>query len=171
MILVSNHTSVYDYAVYLFVFFSRTLRFQMAEVLFEKKPLGLFLRALGGIRVNRGQNDLSCLVRSEDILRRGGVVGVFPEGRIPLPHETAPLTFLPGAAFLSLSTSAPILPIYTNGCYFGHRRACVMIGTPINAASLLDPSLSDKENLRHISSVLRDRILELETKLNEQNRT
>ena len=52
-IVISNHTSVFDYAVYLFVFFTRTLRVQMAEVLFDKKPLGLFLKMLGGIYVNR----------------------------------------------------------------------------------------------------------------------
>ena len=39
-IVVSNHTSVFDYAVYLFVFFGRTLRTVMAEVLFKKQPLG-----------------------------------------------------------------------------------------------------------------------------------
>ena len=48
-IILSNHTSVFDYAVYLFVFFTRTLRFQMAEVLFEKPLLGLFLKCLGNI--------------------------------------------------------------------------------------------------------------------------
>ncbi|MER2147991.1 MAG: hypothetical protein ABS987_02445, partial [Ruminococcus sp.] len=41
-IIISNHTSVWDYAVWMFVFFSRTLRAQMAEVLFQKQPLGLF---------------------------------------------------------------------------------------------------------------------------------
>ena len=32
-VIVSNHTSVWDYGVYLFVFFFRTLRCQMAEVI------------------------------------------------------------------------------------------------------------------------------------------
>ena len=45
-VLVSNHTSVFDYAVYLFVFFTRTLRTLMAEVLFEKKLLALFLKLI-----------------------------------------------------------------------------------------------------------------------------
>ena len=51
--VVSNHTSVFDYALLLFVFFTRTLRVQMAEVLFQKQPLGLFLKMMGGIYVNR----------------------------------------------------------------------------------------------------------------------
>ncbi len=36
-IVISNHTSVWDYAVWMFVFFSRTLRAQMAEVLFQTR--------------------------------------------------------------------------------------------------------------------------------------
>ena len=86
-IILSNHTSVFDYAVYLFVFFTRTLRFQMAEVLFEKPLLGLFLKCLGGIRVDRNAHDFGFLPKSEKILERGGVIGVFPESRLPLPGE------------------------------------------------------------------------------------
>ena len=67
-IIISNHTSVWDYAEYLFVFFFRTLRAQMAEVLFEKKPLGLFLKMMGGIRVNRGANDFACVTKSESTI-------------------------------------------------------------------------------------------------------
>ena len=57
--IISNHTSVFDYAAYLFVFLTRTLRFQMAEVLFRKKFLGPLLKMLGGIYVNRDTYDIS----------------------------------------------------------------------------------------------------------------
>ena len=48
-IVVCNHTSVYDYAVLLFVFFSRTVRYQMAEVLFKKKlkTLSTYMKKYG----------------------------------------------------------------------------------------------------------------------------
>lgn len=35
-IIISNHTSVYDLPLYMFVFFSRTLRFQIAELQLRK---------------------------------------------------------------------------------------------------------------------------------------
>ena len=69
-ILISNHTSVFDYAVLLFVFFSRTLYYQMAELLFKKKFLHIFLPLMGGIRVDRGANEFGFMARSEEILRR-----------------------------------------------------------------------------------------------------
>ena len=64
-IVISNHTSVFDYAVYLFVFFTRTLRVQMAEVHFDNKPLGLFLKMLGGIYVNRDVHNFDFINKSE----------------------------------------------------------------------------------------------------------
>lgn len=167
-ILISNHTSVYDYAVYLFVFFLRTLRFQMAEILFQKQPLGVFLHAMGGIRVNRNTRDFGCIPASAAILRRGGVVGIFPEGRLPLEGEEAPLPFQQGAAYLALSTGVKIIPVYTNGAYFGIRRARVIIGKPLELAGFIDETLPQRDQLAQASELLRARILELERLLNEK---
>ena len=169
-IIISNHTSVWDYAEYLFVFFFRTLRAQMAEVLFEKKPLGLFLKMMGGIRVNRGANDFACVTKSEKILEMGGVVLIFPESRLPLKGEERPLPFKPGAAYLALLSGAPVVPVFTNGKYFSKKRARVIIGKPIYARDLIDDSLSEKENLARITDIMRDRIISLEKQLYEQTK-
>ena len=167
-ILISNHTSVFDYAVYLFVFFFRTLRFQMAEVLFKKKLLGPFLKMMGGIYVNRDSRDLGFIAKSERILKKGGVVGIFPEGRLPRDGETRPLEFKTGAAYLALSTGVPVIPVYTNGSYFNRKRARVVIGKPIYARELAREDLSDKENILLVANHMRDRVIELEKYLNER---
>lgn len=169
-ILISNHTSVFDYAVYLFVFFGRTLRFQMAELLFAKRPLGWLLHRLGGIRVDRDARDFGFIARSQAVLQRGGVVGIFPESRLPRPGEQRPLPFKTSAAFLALSTGKPVIPVVTDGHYFQKQRARVLIGRPLNAADLTDPALSDKENIQRVTDALRDRIVELEGLLRDQSR-
>ncbi|MBR6914997.1 MAG: 1-acyl-sn-glycerol-3-phosphate acyltransferase [Clostridia bacterium] len=167
-IIISNHTSVFDYAVYLFVFFSRTLRFQMAEVLYKKRLLGWFLRRMGGIYVDREGFDFGFVTRSEEILRRGGVVGIFPESRIPKPGEERPLEFKTSAAYIALRAGVPVIPAVTDGSYFKKSRARVMIGEPINVGDLSDPSLKEKEDLKNVSAKLRERIIELEKKLYEE---
>ena len=167
-IVVSNHTAIWDYAIWLFVFISRTLRFQMAELLFKKPVLGPFLRGLGGILVDRNAYDFSFMDRSMQILEKGGVVGVFPESRIPRPEEQRPLPFKPSAAWLALLSGAPVIPVYTNGVYFSKHRAKVVIGTPFYAADFTDASLSEKENIARVNEVLRARIIELEKVLNDQ---
>lgn len=169
-ILISNHTSVFDYAVLLFVFFSRTLYYQMAELLFKKKFLRIFLPLMGGIRVDRGANEFGFMARSEEILRRGGVVGIFPEGRLPRTGETRPLPFGPGAAFIAFSTGAPIIPVYTDGAYFGRQRARVIIGTPLYPEALVDAKLTQKENIQRINTAMREKIVKLEEQLNERKK-
>lgn len=169
-IIVSNHTSVYDYAVFMFVFFSRTLRYQMAEILFRKKGLGGFLRALGGIEVNRETHDASCMGKSASILQKGGVVGVFPESRLPKPDEAPPLEFKPGAALLALSTGVKIIPVYTDGCYFKKKRARVMIGKPVDVRALYDDSLSERQNIDVITQKLRQKIIDLGVLLGEKQK-
>ena len=169
-IIISNHTAVFDYAVYLFVFFFRTLRTVMAEVLFQKQPLGTFLKMMGGIRVDRDANEYGYMVKCEKILRDGGVLCVFPEGRLPKPGEERPLPFKPGAAYLALSTGVPVIPVYTNGSYFKKKRAEVMIGTPIYPRDHIQSDKSDKENTEILSAVMRERLLYLEKLFEERTK-
>lgn len=160
-IIVSNHTSIFDYAVFLFVFYGRTLRYQMAEVLFKKAVLGTYLKCMGGIYVDRDSNDYGFLDKSQEILERGGVVGIFPEGRIPEGFESKPLEFKPGAVRLALSANVPIIPVYTNGSYFSKKRARVMIGTPVFASELYDEKEDYGTNLKRITGKIREKVVSL----------
>lgn len=169
-IIISNHTSIYDYAVFLFVFFTRTLRYQMAEVLFKKALLRTFLKCMGGIFVDRESNDFAFMDKSQEILKKGGVVGIFPEGRIPEKDEKRPLEFKSGATQLALASDTPVIPIYTNGCYFQKKRARVIIGKPIYLSELYDDSLDYKTNLQNITSQLRDRVINLGKMLEEKTK-
>lgn len=164
-ILISNHTSVYDFAVMLFVFPCRTLRYLMAECLFEGKGLGRFLRNMGGVKVDRDARDFSFLLRSEEILDKGGVLGSFPESRLPVEGEERPLPFAPSTAYIAMRSGAPIIPVYTNGSYFCRRRARVIIGEKMYAEDYIDPALSEKENIERVNAAMRRKILELRDEL------
>lgn len=169
-IIISNHTSVFDYAVFLFVFFGRTLRYQMAEVLFRKKKLGRFLRAMGGIYVDRETSNFGFVAESEHILQKGGVVGIFPESRLPRADEERPLPFKSSAALIALSTGAPVIPVYTAGGYFTKKRARVIIGTPIDVAEFVDSAATERANLKAVSEGMRQKIIQLGKLLDERQR-
>ena len=160
--MFSNHSSVFDYAVLMFVFWTRTLRCQMAELLFEKQPLGTLLRCLGGIRVDRNGHDFAFVARSEEILRRGGVVEIFPESRLPRPGEERPLPFKPSAAYLALASGVPLIPVFTNGSYFRRQRAVVVIGRPLDPRTFRSGERSEKKAIDALSKAMRERIIELE---------
>ena len=167
-IIISNHTSVYDFAVMLFTFPFRTLRYLMAEVLFKKKGLSGFLKAMGGVFVDRDSYDFAFLEKCHEILRKKGVVGIFPEGRLPLAGEERPIPFKPSTAYLALMSGAPVIPVYTDGSYFKKKRAHVIIGKPIDVKELVDETLSEKENIERVTEYLRTRIVELEHELKRQ---
>lgn len=129
-IFVSNHQSLLDFALYLCLFFGRTIRFQMAEVLFEKgKLFSNFLFWLGGIYVNRNKLNMEMMATCIRILDAGGTVGVFPQGRLPVDGK--PFPFKSGVVYMALHSDAPIIPVYTDGNYGLKKRATVVIGQPI----------------------------------------
>ena len=167
-IIVSNHTSVYDFAVFMFVFFGRMLRYQMAECLFKKKFMRWLLKMLGGIFVDRDSYDFAFVKESLSILNKKGVVGIFPEGRLPKEGESHPLEFKTSATYIALESGAPIIPVYTNGSYFGKERARVIIGKPINARALWRDELNEKTNINNITAYVREQVIRLKDELGKR---
>lgn len=164
-IIISNHTALFDYAAFLFVFFGRTLRYQMAEVLFKKPGLSQMLKCLGGVFVDRDSHNFGFVNQSLELLDKGWVLGIFPESRLPLPDEERPLPFKPSAAYIALESGVPVIPVYTNGCYFTRKRARVLIGKPIDVRALAPEGLSERETLDEVSRQLRGKIIELRDEL------
>ena len=162
-IVVSNHNSIWDFAVLLYAFPFRTLRCAAAEVLYAKNPfMTAMLNLLGCVRVDRGQCDFSFLERLKAVLDKGGVVEIFPESRLPdREQDTRPLPFKTSYVYLALESGAPIVPVYNNGCAFSRERLQVVIGKPIDARALYDPALSEKENVQTINRYVRRKIIEL----------
>lgn len=168
-IVMSNHTSVYDFALYLYVFFFRVIRFQMAEVLFKKKLLSLFLKLMGGIKVDRNIHDFSFIDKSTKHLNKNGVIGIFPESRLPKEGEETPLEFKPSISYLALSSGTKIIPVYTTGGYF-KKRIKVIIGKPIDVSLYYDSSKDEKTNIDFVTNILREKIIELRDLLNEREK-
>lgn len=167
-IVVSNHRSVWDFAVTMFVFPTRTLRCAVAEVMYRKNVfMSLFLRMLGTFKVDRSAHDFAFLSSCSRVLERGGVAEIYPESRLPRPEETPPLEFKPSAVYLALKTGAPIIPICNNGAYFSKKRMRVIIGTPIDVRGLYRDDLSEKENVANITAYVRGKIIEFQERLKQ----
>ena len=155
-IIMSNHIQLFDYVVWIFVFWRRTIRTQAAEVLYRRPMLGPLLKQLGAIYVNRETRDFSFCDESVKLLREGWVLTIFPESRLPKKGEERPLSFKTSSAYIALQSGAPVIPVVTNGSYFNlRRRAHVLIGTPVYAADLKEEGKSEKENLRIVSEKFR----------------
>ena len=166
-ILISNHTSLLDFPLYLLLFPFRTLRFQIAEVLFHKSPaLSWLLYRIGGIFVDRDARDFGFVGETLEILDAGGTVGIFPQSR--LPDGPKPFPFLPSIAYIALHSDAPIVPAYTDGCYGLKKRTHVMLGAPIRIRDVF-PDITDKpEDLTRVTEYLEETVRALKRQLVEK---
>ena len=88
--------------------------------------------------MERDKGDASSVRKALEVLEQGGVLGIFPQGRVIF--DTSPFRPKPGFALLAEKSGAPVLPvsIYCSGEPLRWRsRVTVRFGTPIPAEELL----------------------------------
>lgn len=164
-ILVSNHISLMDFVVYLLIFPFRTIRFLIAEVLYNRgKLFARFLNLIGGIRVDRDTKSFEFVSYALQVLDNGGTIGIFPQGRLPIKGQHFPFTA--STAFIALRTDAPIIPVYTDGNYGLRKRAGVVIGAPVYLQDFCLENASEQEQLAHLTKLLEEKVYALKEELN-----
>ncbi len=77
------------------------------------RPLGLLLRLVGAMFVNRGEVDRRALRWALEMLERGEVFGIAPEGTRSPNHQLQAARG--GVAYLAYLSGAPILPVVVTG--------------------------------------------------------
>jgi len=114
-IVVANHRSYFDPAalVLLAARAGRALRFLGKKEVFDTPLLGLAMRSLGHIRVERGSGSDAPLDAASAALTAGELLCILPQGTIPRgPAFFEPeLVGRPGAARLAARTGAPVVPV------------------------------------------------------------
>jgi putative phosphoserine phosphatase/1-acylglycerol-3-phosphate O-acyltransferase len=114
-ILVANHRSYFDPLALGLAFArrGRPVRFLGKKEVFDAPVVGSVVRAMGGIRVDRGSGSDEPLAAAAAALAAGELVAVLPQGTIP----RGPDFFDPelkgrwGAARLATLTRAPVVPL------------------------------------------------------------
>jgi 1-acyl-sn-glycerol-3-phosphate acyltransferase len=111
-VLAANHDSLIDIPI-LVAATRRPVWFMAKEELFRPAVASRFVRALGGFPVRRGGHDLEAVRAALEVLRRGRLLGMYPEST-----RTADLLpFYPGAAWVALATGAPLVPVAIRGTF------------------------------------------------------
>lgn len=110
VILASNHRSFLD-SIFIPLVIGRRVTFVAKAEYFDSKKTAWFFRGVGQIPIRRegGSASEGALMAATDVLRNGGVFGIYPEGtrtRDGYTHRGHT-----GVARLALSTGAPIVPV------------------------------------------------------------
>jgi 1-acyl-sn-glycerol-3-phosphate acyltransferase len=107
VIIASNHRHYFD-PIFMGLGIPRPVAYMAKAEIFDIPILGLLSRGLYAFPVHRGAGDRAALRAAAHILADGGALGMFPEGTRQLgPALGEPQA---GAAMLSLTTGAPIVP-------------------------------------------------------------
>jgi 1-acyl-sn-glycerol-3-phosphate acyltransferase len=100
-LLLANHDSAWDPLVLgVAAVRRRQLRALAKSSLWRFRALGWVLDRMGQIPIDRRRGDAQALAAAIELLRRGGCVGVFPEGTV---SRGRPLRALSGAGRLALA--------------------------------------------------------------------
>jgi 1-acyl-sn-glycerol-3-phosphate acyltransferase len=108
VVVVSNHLSDLDPLV-VGAALRRRVAFMAKEELFRHPLVRWWVTACGAFPVRRGAPDRRALRTALEVLSRGGMLVMFPEGTRGRDRTLRPPE--PGAAMLALRTGAAILPV------------------------------------------------------------
>lgn len=163
LIIASNHMNIGE-VPFISSHFPRRIVWMAKKELFETPVLGLMYVFSGQIPVKRHAADMKALRLSQRALKRGHVLGMFPEGtrsKDARLHEAEP-----GTALIALRSGVPILPMAVWGTenvklprdFFRRTRVNLRVGKPF---SLPQTKRASKEDIEKASTEIMTRIAEL----------
>jgi len=141
-ILVSNHRSSID-PFFFQATSTRQVHWMVAREFVEHPAFAWFLKPCGVIAARRSGVDTAATREAIRLAAAGGIVGMFPEGRINMTEKFM-LPARPGAVTIAVKARAMIVPCYIEGTpynqvpwspFFMPARVRLRLGDPIDAAT------------------------------------
>ena len=164
VILAPVHRSFADFGFCAFVT-DRKLFFMTKDEMWRHRSLGWLLLHLGAFPVHRESADREALRHAEEVLRRGQVLVLFPEGT---RQEGETVDHLQeGAAFLAARTGAVIVPVGIGNSDLampkGRRipkplRIRVVVGRPMAAPERSEGGRVSRSRVHQATATLRDEV-------------
>ena len=164
LIVIANHLNIADPPI-LSASLQRRIVYMAKEESFRHPIQGPLVRGFGAFPVRRGQLDRRALRWSQQTLKEGLALGMFPEGTRSKTATLQPARS--GTALIALRSGAPILPVGITGTekilgvsfIFGRVRIIVNIGKPFTLPPV-DGKLT-KAQLASTTEVIMRRVAEL----------
>ena len=150
IIFVGNHTHAFD-PIVVMTFTKRIVHYMAKESLF-KGIHGFLFKKIGLIKVYRSKGNAMAVREAEEILEKGGTVGIFPEGTRNKTSQEL-LKFRYGAVRIAKQSNAKIIPFAIKGGYKIFRK-----GLNIEFGEPLDIS---KMEIEEANEVVRNEVLDL----------
>ncbi len=141
-VIVCNHISGVD-PMMVQLCTDRVVHWMVAREYYEMPAFSWAFRAVTVIPVNRGGIDTAATKMAIRLAQNGGLVGLFPEGRVNMTGELL-LPGRPGAALIALKARVKVIPCFVEGVpydgtatgsLFMPGKARITVGEPLDLSS------------------------------------
>jgi 1-acyl-sn-glycerol-3-phosphate acyltransferase len=138
-VIVCNHRSGID-PLLIQLCTDRIVHWMVAREYYQMPGISVVFRTLRSIPVNRGGIDTAATKMAIRLAQQGGLVGLFPEGRVNLTDALL-LPGRSGAALIALRARVPVIPCFVSGApydgtalgsFFMAGKTRVRVGAPID---------------------------------------
>ncbi|WRP05091.1 lysophospholipid acyltransferase family protein [Rossellomorea aquimaris] len=157
VLLCTNHIDNLDPPV-VGISAPRPVSFMAKEELFSVPVLGKLLPDLRAFPVKRGMSDREALRKGLQVLKRGDVLGLFPEGTRSKTGKIG--KGLAGAGFFALRSDAYVVPCAIIGPYKPFRKLKVVFGPPIAMEGIREQKLNAEKTteiiMQHIEKLIHE---------------
>ena len=128
-VIVCNHFGKIDIFFVGSLYKGKTF-FLAKRELFENKFMSKIYRSLGGLPVKRDNVDLECIREGLKVLKNGGRLAIFPEGRRNFENNELQ-ELKPGAGMFAYKAQVPIVPIIMEKKARPFKRCKMLVGKPV----------------------------------------
>ncbi len=164
-LIISNHYGVFDFMLNMFLVLPRKLWVVASEHAYRNKLQGFGMRFFGGIPCDRRIRSMRFMEKSVEVLKNGGLVQIFPEGKNTDDGQIGP--FYASYIVIAHRAGVPIVPIITDGSYGFRRRTHVLVGSEIDLKDYITATgpIIPRDQLEAANKAIRDRVLALKADL------
>lgn len=163
-VFVSNHTSGWDPVIWT-VWCKSRIHFMYKAEFRKSKFLRSAFDHLELIPVTRGDVDLGAIKYSLELLSRGEIVGIFPEGTRNKVRDTLK-DFRTGAAMLAIKSKSPVRPFYVWDKYKPFHMNYLLVGEEFTLEQFYDQPLT-KQVLKEATAIIQSKVDELRIRLDK----
>lgn len=118
-LLLATHNCVFD-PFMIADFVPEPISYVVSDAAFRKPVMGWALGLVGSISKTKGISDLKAIKNIMNIKKKGGVIGIFPEGQSPWDGHAMPIIY--ATAKLIRIIGLPVVVVFKQGAYFSMPR-------------------------------------------------
>lgn len=151
-ILAANHRTFADPFLLGVAVWYRRMHFLAAEVVMKGRLRKWLLKGVGAVEIDRQGTDIEAIRRSVQLLKKGRLLAIFPQGGIAQGERIE--TLKSGAVLIALQAGVPIVPMYIVPGKRWYQRRVVVIGKALDPREHLQKKFPSTADIERISQKL-----------------